>query len=170
MLHELASTLHSARRYREELEAAGQAVAGAEAGGAPQYDDADDRLPWILKDCESALHALGRWDEAVAELERARRMKEDGYRNVSQSINLAWLLLELDRPEDALAAIDGVIDVSRYGRMQIESVRLRAALEMGNRDAAKKALSFLADIGRTRSAPTSRRCSPRTSSMKPQPC
>ncbi|MDE2489470.1 MAG: hypothetical protein KGM24_01395, partial [Elusimicrobia bacterium] len=111
-------------------------------GSGPRYKDAGLRN-WELDDRARALEGLGRWDEAVVVLERAQHLSEGGDVNVSQSINLASLLVSLGRPRRALAAVAGLAAMSPYGRMQVEEVRLEAALERGRRRDAARALDYL---------------------------
>lgn len=139
----LAQGLAGAGRYREVLEVTGDAAAGGAA--APGFDDAGKFMNWLLNERAYASKALGAWDDAVAEMEKASRLEEGGSKNVSQAINLAAMYVAVGRPKDALLALDGVVDLSPYGRMQVESVRQRAALEMGDAAAAAKALSFMSE-------------------------
>lgn len=130
----LAKAMVKAREYREALALADDAArkAGERAGGAP-YDD-PGVLNWLLDVRARALKGLGRWDDAVAQLEAAARKPESGKVNVSERINLAAIFLDVGRPKEALAAIGETGPLSPYGRMQIASVRHEAALQL--KDAA----------------------------------
>jgi tetratricopeptide (TPR) repeat protein len=109
---------------------------------SPAYDDINDNYHWILDAQSRALRHLGRYDQAVAALKRAVELprRSDA---VSQPINLAELLCELDRPEEALQLLPADDKASDYGRMQITSVRLTAAVERGNRADIDSALAYL---------------------------
>jgi len=114
-----------------------------EAGdGAAAYDEYAQRYSWILDARARALRHLGRYDEAVDALRRATTLP-DRVDTVSQSINLAGLLCELDRSEEALASLPSADRVSAFGRMQIESIRLSVAIERGSDGDAAQALTYL---------------------------
>jgi TPR repeat protein len=138
----LLSSLQKAPRYQEVLRLSDEAIRRARATGSP-YEDADEYLPWLMDERARALRGLGRWQEAADQYAEAARLPEDGRPNASQAINLAGFYCELDRPQEALAAIGGVEDLSPYGRMELEHVRLMAALETGDRASAVRALSYL---------------------------
>lgn len=109
------------------------------------YDDPHQRA-WLMNTAAIALRRLGRNDDAVAELERASRMTEDGLPNVSQAINLASLYCSLQRPDDALAALGRIgPDLNAYARLVVENVRLCAAQAQGQRRAADRALRYLGE-------------------------
>jgi tetratricopeptide (TPR) repeat protein len=110
--------------------------------GSAAYEDFAGSYRWILNVRARALRHMGRYDEAVAALRQATQLPEQTS-TVDQSINLADLLCELDRPEEALAALPSVTKVNPYGRMQIETVRLSAAIERGNIEGEAQALAYL---------------------------
>jgi tetratricopeptide (TPR) repeat protein len=132
-------------RYKEVLDLADEAITRASASRVPPYDDVEENLTWIRYARAKAVRRLGRWEQAVEELERARQVPEYGHVNVNQSINLASLYCDLDRPADALAVIApiGEHDVNEFGRMQLESVRHTAAVERGDAAAAERAMAWL---------------------------
>lgn len=144
---QLMYSLIDSNQPAEVLTLADEAIARAAAGKADAtvYEDADDQLVWILDNRARALYALGRHADAVEQMERARRMAENGGQNVSQSINLGFLYGLLGRPKDARAAIAEVTEVSPYGRMQLETVRLIAALEANDAGEAARSLAYLAE-------------------------
>ncbi len=110
--------------------------------GPAAYENFARSYGWILDARARALSHLGRYDEAVAALRKAAQLPEPAS-SVGPSINLAYLLCELDRPEEALAALPPAAKVSAYGRMQVESVRLSAAIERGNSEDEAQALTYL---------------------------
>jgi beta-barrel assembly-enhancing protease len=132
----------AAARYQQAYDLAGEAIANA--AGA-RYDDASDLLNWLHDDRSRAARALGRWDDAVRELEEGRRIPERGNPNVSQSINLGVLDCSLDRPRDALRAIAdlGLEDVNGYGRMILARIRHEASVELGDRAAARSEMDWM---------------------------
>jgi len=109
------------------------------------YTDYDDQFAWFLESRATALERANRWDEAVAQLTRASRLSAgDGGDNVSTSITLGALYCDLGRPHDAIAAIDGIVDKpSRFGLMALESVRLEAAVQLGDSQGAARSLEYL---------------------------
>lgn len=114
-----------------------------EAGaGAAVYDDFAQGYSWILDARARALWQLGHYDDAADTLRRAAKLP-DRVDAVSQSLNLASLLCELDRPGEALASLPNDDKVSAFGRMQIESIRLCAAIERGSGEDATQALTYL---------------------------
>ena len=76
----------------------------------------------------------------------ARLQQEDGSINVSQAINLGWHYVDYGKPENALKALDGIDwahSLSPYGRMQLQYVRYRAYLQLGNAQEADNVLAYL---------------------------
>jgi len=129
-----------------EVLAMSDPVSGPDA--ASKVDDLETEQSWTLDARARALVGLGRSDEAVAELRRATVLPERRDK-FSQPINLAALLCELGRPEEALAALpllpvaQDSDTISPYGMMQVESVRLTAALELQHAADADEALAYL---------------------------
>jgi tetratricopeptide (TPR) repeat protein len=112
----------------------------------PAYEDLADTINWIYDLKSQALRALGRWDAALGMQEEARRQRENSNDKVSQAINLGYSYNLRDRPEDALKSLDGIDwarSLSGYGRMQLQHVRLRAYLQLGNRAEAEKVFVYL---------------------------
>lgn len=111
--------------------------------GSALYKDFDEQYVWVLDQRAEALARLGRWDEALRQREAAARRPERGGMNVSQVINLAELYNQLGRVRDARDAVGEIGSMSPYGRMQLELVRLRAAVALGDDEATSTALDFL---------------------------
>jgi tetratricopeptide (TPR) repeat protein len=114
--------------------------------GSPPYDDIPDQLNWIYNHKADSLRALGRWEEALAVMEAARKKSEEGDDNVSQAINLGWHYVDYGRPQDALTALDGIDwarSLSPYGRMQLQHVRYRAYLQLGDTQEAGNVFAYL---------------------------
>jgi beta-barrel assembly-enhancing protease len=89
---------------------------------------------------------LGRWDEGVEELVAGSRLRENRQANVSQVIELANLYCELGRPAEAIPILDKAgANISGYGAMQKESVRLWAALQLGDNKQSALSLKFLSE-------------------------
>lgn len=112
--------------------------------GGQVYADVD-QVAWFWNDRAWVLGRLGRFDEAVEAMTRAAGLQEDGRANTSQSINLALLLVRLDRPDAALAALaqveSGKAPASPFGRVWALSARICALAEKGDAGAVAEALS-----------------------------
>ena len=139
----LMRAMTHSRLDAEALALAEEAVRRIDAAGdgPPPYDDGW-RFGALLDARAAALTHLGRYDEAVQQLQRAAQLplKRDA---VSQPIDLALLLCDLDRPDQALLALPAPEKASIYGKMLIALVQLSAAVELGARTDAEKALSYL---------------------------
>jgi tetratricopeptide (TPR) repeat protein len=142
---ELTYALLKAHRYDEVLSLTDEIIQKEKdsRNGEVAYDDINDNLIWILNNRAIALGGLGRRDEELELLIRAARRPEHGDPNVSQAINLGGFYCDLGRPKDALFAILDVEKTSPYGRSQVETVHLCAALQLGDKDAAVSALNYL---------------------------
>ena len=141
---ELTYLLLDGGRYQDVIDTCDAALARVAAGGdEPAFDDVDQALPWIHDNRARGLLGLGRIDEAVAVLEAARRMEEDGGANVSQALNLASLYATLGRTEDAIASLEGIELASQYGWMEYHSTRLYALLATPDDPRARESLAYL---------------------------
>ena len=107
------------------------------------YQDYDEQSPWFFNLRSIVLERVGRWDEAVAQLAAASILQENHSSNVSQVINLGELYCALERPNDALTAIGRVGSTSAYGGMEMESVRLGAAFQLGDSKQVARSLEYL---------------------------
>ena len=140
--------LLEAGRFTDVLALADEVIANvtaAPSGEAP-FDDIADQLNWIYNHKAAALRSLARWEEALTVMEAARLQRDDGSLNVSQAINLGWHYVDYGRPESALKALDGIDwahSLSAYGRMQLQYVRYRAYLQLGNTQEADNVLAYL---------------------------
>lgn len=125
----LQSLLLSSQHYEEVIALADQVIAkAADNTAASAYEDFDKKYNWLLDERARALNRLGRWDEAAQQWERAARRPEQGGMNVSQIINLGQFYADIKRPVDALSTVQELGNMSPFGRMQLEMVRLEAAL------------------------------------------
>lgn len=119
-LSELAHALLLVGRNKETL-----ALVDAVQDDTSRFDDVDE-LPWLLNQRAIALRRLGRDADALAALTLAATIEESGRPNVSQALNLGSLLVDMERPREALAAVARVEDMSGYGLLVQSAVRLRA--------------------------------------------
>ena len=117
----------------------------AEGKGPAIYSDFDDYYVWMLNRRSSALQGLGRWDEAAAQLAGAAQHTENGHVNVSQILNLANLDANLLRPKEALDALAKLGQPSPYGRMQLEKVMLKIAVQQKDEAGIREHLAYLRD-------------------------
>lgn len=108
-------------------------LASDDGSGREAADGNAERTPsqhaWLLNNRAVALYRLGRTQEALADMERARRLPTRSGPNVSQTLNLGEFHCILGRADDAKRMADAVdaAPVSDYGRMFQARVRLCAA-------------------------------------------
>lgn len=136
------------QHYAASLALADSVLAEVQSNSNPKqwYEEYDRQYVWILDNRSRDLIRLGRRDEAVAQLTAASLIEEESGGNVSQVINLGDLYCELMRPTDALDALNRLgVHISPYGRMQAESVRLTAAVQLGDVEQTAKSLSYITE-------------------------
>lgn len=109
------------------------------------YVDQHEQLSWLYDRAGEALVRLGRKDEAIAMYRRAAATREDGQDNVSQVLTLAHHLVSAGQPREALEVAASAGRMSPFGRMVQASVQHRAALALGDQEAADAALGYLRD-------------------------
>jgi tetratricopeptide (TPR) repeat protein len=107
---------------------------------------------WLLNNRAVALYRLGRTQEAIADMERARRLPTGDGPNVSQTLNLGEFHCALGRAADAKRMADAVEGghVSAYGRMFQARLRLCAAWLSQDANGMKRAFAAIRK-GRARS-------------------
>jgi tetratricopeptide (TPR) repeat protein len=110
--------------------------------GKPPFTDMHNQV-WLMNLRSDALLALGKREEALAELKRARDLDENGGANVSQALNLGELYCRLQRPREALREITRVGSTSGYGRMVQAAMEHCADVELGDSKGALAALDYL---------------------------
>lgn len=142
---ELLLALIHARDFAEAVDVGSAAVGRASASRAPlEYTDYPKQYVWILNYYADALGYVGRWTEAVAQLETASRMPEEGQDNISQVINLAELYARLGQAAAARQTLRRLPPrLTPYGDMQKAAVELESAVQLGDREEAVRALAFL---------------------------
>jgi len=146
-LMELTYALLTALRYDEVLQLTTVAIERAQA--APKdtgpFDDIDSYLNWVMDNRVLALRGLGRWDEAIRQRIVAAATLENGHVNVSHAINLAQTYADTARAADALATLAKVgDDLSPYGRMQVEIVKLSVAAQMHDNAEITRVMDYVA--------------------------
>jgi tetratricopeptide (TPR) repeat protein len=141
---QLVDALLSANRLDEALrlsDGLASEVRSAQPGAAV-FDDSEATY-WIADSRARVLWALGRRDEAIEELERARQPQDKGYANADLTINLATYLCGAGRPQDAWRVLDEPIWVSPFGLMKVHLLRQWAALQMHDEGRADRELEFM---------------------------
>jgi tetratricopeptide (TPR) repeat protein len=144
---ELTYSQLGAGLYEETLATTADVLRKIETAPAkePPYDDMD-KVIWIYDNKARALAATQRWSEAEKEVRAAADRKEDGERNVSNVINLAWFYAEAGRSDEALATLlDLGQSMTKYGLMQMHGVRYAAALQKGDAEIANESLTYLVE-------------------------
>lgn len=132
------------RQYARILSISDAAVAHAKHGDIDTtYTDFADQYNWILDNRSRAFQREGRWKDAVRVEILAARRPENGGMNVSQLINLGYLYANLAQPDKAANAIVELGDMSPFGRMQLEYLKLQIAVEKNDEAAATTAMDYL---------------------------
>jgi tetratricopeptide (TPR) repeat protein len=139
----LIRALRDSYRFREALDVADELLTRVDSSPVAPYDDVAKSLPWAMDARSSVLRKMGRFDEALAQLERAAKLSEEGEPNVSQAINLADLRNDLGHPKEALEALEGVTQVTPYGRMELEGTRAQAAVQLHDDAVLERSLTYL---------------------------
>ena len=144
-VNELGLMLVAAGRASEALTLWDRVIRRAEAptDGTLEYDDLEPYLLWAMNGRARALYRLGKAQDAVAQMEQARRRAEHGHTNVSQAINLAGYYVALNEPARALQTLGDVGVMNPFGRMQLESIRASAAAEARDAEILTSALAYL---------------------------
>lgn len=107
----------------------------------------DDGRNWVANERAYTLADLGRYDEAVKAMREASGENERGGVNVSQTINLASVLNEVGRYQEALDALAPLSRrkdrVSPYGQMWIAFNRVCAHAGLGQIAQAKAEMAYV---------------------------
>lgn len=124
-------------------------------GSRSAYTDLDAQLNWTMDYRQRALFRVGRFEEALAIQRKAARRPEGGRLNVSQAINLGGMYYTLGRPKEALAAIADITerDVSGYGALAADEVRVCAAVQLHDANLIRTRLAAMAAHARDGVAP-----------------
>jgi tetratricopeptide (TPR) repeat protein len=133
------------RSYEAALAASDSILSDIKSTNYPErlYSDLSETAPWFLHTRAMALERLGRWDEAIHQLTAASLMTGK-YGNVDQLLALASDYCGLERPNDALAAINRIsAKNSAAEQMLLELAQLDAALQLGDSKRASRSLEYL---------------------------
>lgn len=112
----------------------------------PPYDDLDESLNWIHNHKATALAYLGRWEEAAATLANWQARQRNPDDPVSQAINLGSFYNQIERPAEALKAVeklDWSRDMSEFGRAQYQHVRFQALLQLGRQQEVAEIVEWM---------------------------
>ena len=141
----LAEILINCARQRQALSVTDAAIEYREEHGSGAWSDYEAQYAWVLTLRADALYSLGRFEAAVAQMETASRLHEQPGANDSATINLAEMYNELGQTQQAAATLQRVAPdaLSAYGRMQLESEKLRVAVAVDDERAAARALDYL---------------------------
>jgi tetratricopeptide (TPR) repeat protein len=140
----LLDLLNDKLQYQRVIAITDDTVAKAAGGKGPaMYSDYDGFYTWMLNQRSAALQGLGRWDEAAAQLASAAQLTENGHINVSQALNLANLDANLLRPKDAMDVLAKLGQPSAFGRMQLEKVMLKIAVQQKDQAGIAKHMTYL---------------------------
>jgi hypothetical protein len=145
-LVDAANYLYLFDRQDEALALLDAALARINSGSkAAVFKDQDEQLNWLHDRRSQVLLAMGRSDEALAEMEAGAQVRENGDINVSQTINLAGFYDELGRPSDALATLARLdpYHTSPYGRLAYEVRRACSYAQLGDTAKLAESLKFL---------------------------
>lgn len=144
----LASRLANTNQLPEALKVLDDALARADAApkDKPAFSDLDEYLAWTLDQRSHVLRLMGRNDDAVAAMKKARdaALAVDSD-TISQKINLGGLYVDLGRAQDALSEVKD-IDMkfsSTYGVMAAEEVRACAYAQSGDKANLEKSLAYM---------------------------
>jgi tetratricopeptide (TPR) repeat protein len=133
--------LGNQQHYAAMLAESDSVVSAIESTNFPEklFVDYYDQYDSLLNLRAIALQREGQMDEAVAQFKAAAVDNK-----TDQLINLASFYCDLGRPADALDPIRRVRgDTSPYGAMVLESVRLEAAVQLGDRGQIATSLRYL---------------------------
>lgn len=131
-------------QFEQVLAVSDDAVATVRAGkGKSTYADFEDRYVWVLDQRARALMRLGQWDAAGEQWAVAARRPEQGAMNVSQIINLGDYYANRMQPARALDTVSELGSMSPYGRMNLELVKLKAAMEQHDHPAVDRHLAYM---------------------------
>jgi hypothetical protein len=142
----LVGALLSRQHYYAALAASDSVLSDLRSTNFPErlYEDFADQQSTFLEFRATALERLERWDEAVAQMSAASLLTEKYSGNVDQIINLGFLYCSLGRPNEGLSAIGKLTaKTSASGVMQLEVVRLDAAIQMGDTEQVTRSLNYM---------------------------
>ncbi|MBR9836159.1 MAG: tetratricopeptide repeat protein, partial [Alphaproteobacteria bacterium] len=120
-------------RDEEALDLIAQALARDEnvSGTDRPFDDADENLNWLYNELAYILVGQGDVEGGINTFRKAIAFGESGEDNVSQVINLSFILMFEGRYEEAEDLLSIVGNASEFGRMFALAIEVCAAHEAG---------------------------------------
>jgi tetratricopeptide (TPR) repeat protein len=134
------------QHYEGAMAAADDVLLDIQSTNFPEklYDDFADQESTFLNYRAYALERLGRWDEAVAQMSAASLLHEKYSGNIDQILDLGELYCALRRPNEALSAIGRLVAATNaHGSMEVEIVRLEAAVQLGDSKQVDHSLAYM---------------------------
>jgi beta-barrel assembly-enhancing protease len=135
----LARAMWYARQGSDALRLTDEALSKAAASPAG-YDDAPREMSWLLWARAKAFAELGRYEEGIEQLRRAREIDA---KSGAIALDLARALSETERAREALAVLPEDEVLSPYGLMVKQSLSAIIASQLGDAAAATRALDYL---------------------------
>lgn len=128
-VYTFAEVLLDHGRYDEALALVDDALARPS-----DFPDIDEGRPWLLDTRASIMEAKGDVSAAMEALRAGAETPEGAQPNVSQRLNYASMLVDYDRPAEALAQLEGFnpVNASGYGRMVMLRVLVCAHAALGD--------------------------------------
>jgi tetratricopeptide (TPR) repeat protein len=140
---QLAYDLLDTNRLAEALSVLDETLAYLDTFGNSEYVDTEEQIPWIHNTRARVLMKQGNWDAAIAAQQASLAAATgDG---ISQHVNLGVMYYLLQRPEEALRALETIDEssASDYGRMAIDEVRVCAYNQMGETGHAERLIASM---------------------------
>jgi tetratricopeptide (TPR) repeat protein len=141
ILNERLMLLLEGQEYDEVLELSGEALDRAARAEPGVYYPAHVR--WVRDHRARALWAMNRRDDALQQWSLA--IASDRGEGTAQATNLGVAYCHLDRPRDALRAIEAIEGSDTVQRMALSEVRLCASIGLKDTTSADAALTYLRD-------------------------
>lgn len=138
-----ADSLIKANRLPDALELIENTLAKVAAAPVdqPAYDDIDQYLQWLENARSRALVYLGRWDDALIAITRAREL--EGETDISQAVTLAGFHYYMGQPEKALEALKPVTRTTSDVLLSREDIRACIYHQLGDTERLAKSLDYL---------------------------
>lgn len=142
----LAEILYDHGRYDESLALIESVLARAES-----FSDIAQARAWLLDTRAKVLEAQGDIDAGLEALRTAAGNDEQEQPNVSQRLNYASMLLDHDRPQEALAQLQDFNpeNASGYGRLVMLRVLVCAHAALGDEANMRARLNLALETGST---------------------
>lgn len=148
---ELARALLALGRNQEVADRAARALTRFKFGDGPFKHL--DHQPWLMHTRSQALTRLGRFDEALVQMEQAARPNGNGEADTNRVLDLGAFYCTVGRADDALAVVRSATDMNDFGRGVQAYVQHCAAYLKHDPALAESALAFLREHKRDNQEP-----------------